>query len=113
WHSRSNAKFPERVTNRKSETDPSRRMRNITSAVLFVFPGGWKRKAIWRTMFSRYPGNGNSTPSVLTLATSVPRPPSGPPPALGGGAVGLAGATSAVGVAGGVFLRGGGAFVFT
>src|SRR6185312_6032696 len=63
-------------------------------------------------MFSRYPGNGNSTPSVLTLATSVPRPPSGPPPALGGGVVGLAGAMSGVGVAGGVFLRGG-ALVFT
>src|SRR6185312_15691 len=61
--------------------------------------------------FSRYPGNGKSTPSVLTLATSVPRPPSGPPPAFGGGVVGLAGATSGVGVAGGVFLRSGGAFV--
>src|SRR5690242_19328145 len=34
-------------------------------------------------MLLRYPGNGNSIPSVRTFATSVPLPPVGPPPAFG------------------------------
>src|SRR5512147_194407 len=38
-------------------------------------------------MFSRYPGKGKSTPSVRTVATSVPRSPVGPPPARGGGSL--------------------------
>src|SRR3981081_828516 len=34
-------------------------------------------------MLLRYPGKANSIPSVRTVATSVPFPPTGPPPALG------------------------------
>src|SRR2546423_5000511 len=34
-------------------------------------------------MLLRYPGNGNSIPSLRTVATSVPVPPTGPPPAFG------------------------------
>src|SRR5688500_6020628 len=34
-------------------------------------------------MLLRYPGNGNSIPSLRTVATSVPLSPTGPPPALG------------------------------
>src|SRR5436190_22030297 len=34
-------------------------------------------------MLLRYPGNGNSIPSLRTVATSVPLPPVGPPPAFG------------------------------
>src|SRR2546423_14401593 len=34
-------------------------------------------------MLLRYPGNGNSIPSACTVATSVPFPPVGPPPAFG------------------------------
>src|SRR5665213_1725315 len=48
-----------------------------------------KFRAIWRTMLLRYPGKGKSIPAVCTVATSVPRPPVGPPPAFGA-AVGFA-----------------------
>src|SRR2546429_5194024 len=34
-------------------------------------------------MLLRYPGKGNSIPSLRTVATSVPLPPVGPPPAFG------------------------------
>src|SRR5712671_8032531 len=34
-------------------------------------------------MLLRYPGNGNSIPSLRTVATSVPLSPTGPPPAFG------------------------------
>src|ERR1700730_12689864 len=34
-------------------------------------------------MLLRYTGNGNSIPSLRTVATSVPFPPVGPPPAFG------------------------------
>src|SRR3954463_8470103 len=59
-------------------------MRNRTSALrradAFL---GLKLSAICRTMLFRYPGNGNSIPSLRTVATSVPFPPVGPPPAFG------------------------------
>src|SRR5919202_220311 len=67
-------------------------------------------------MFCRYPGNGNSIPSVRTVATSAPRPPTGPPPAVGtfvsgsGRAVVFAG--SGVGVAWVGVRRGAGRFGF-
>src|SRR4051812_22929912 len=59
-------------------------MRNRTSALrradAFL---GLKLSAICRTMLLRYPGNGKSIPSLRTVATSVPLPPVGPPPAFG------------------------------
>src|SRR5215210_2549372 len=58
-------------------------MRNRTSALSFASVRGLKLSAICRTMLLRYPGNGNSIPSLRTVATSVPFPPSGPPPAFG------------------------------
>src|SRR3954471_21361799 len=59
-------------------------MRNRTSALRRAEAfRGLKLSAICRTMLLRYPGNGNSIPSLLTVATSVPLPPVGPPPALG------------------------------
>src|SRR5439155_6591011 len=59
-------------------------MRKVTSARNFAAGlRGLKLTAICRTMLLRYPGNGNSIPSLRTLATSVPFPPVGPPPALG------------------------------
>src|SRR3954470_13950074 len=70
-------------------------MRNRTSALrradAFL---GLKLSAICRTMLLRYPGNGNSIPSLRTVATSVPLPPVGPPPAFGASVFGL-GATLA------------------
>src|SRR6476620_1227305 len=59
-------------------------MRNRTSALSRAEAfRGLKLRAICRTMLLRYPGNGNSIPSLRTVATSVPLPPVGPPPALG------------------------------
>src|SRR5256712_12749921 len=34
--------------------------------------GRCQRRSTWPTMFCKYSGNGNSTPSVLTVATSEP-----------------------------------------
>src|SRR5918911_4090818 len=91
-------------------------MRNVTSARRVPQRGSYlNRLAIWRTMLSRYPGNGNSIPSVRTVATSVPRPPAGPPPAAGAfvsasARDGVAG--SGVGVACAGARRGGGRFGF-
>src|ERR1700694_5074335 len=66
------------------ETDPSRCIRNLISALQRAFAFlGLKLSAICRTMLLRYPGKANSIPSVRTVATSVPFPPTGPPPALG------------------------------
>src|SRR5256885_2179080 len=48
-------------------------MKNDTSASRGVFCSGrCQRRSTWDTMFWRYSGNGNSTPSVLTVATSLP-----------------------------------------
>src|SRR3954464_3378052 len=59
-------------------------MRNRTSALRRAEAfRGLKLSAICRTMLLRYPGNGNSIPSLRTVATSVPLPPVGPPPAFG------------------------------
>src|SRR3954471_5108060 len=74
-----------------SDTEPSRWIRNLTSALRraagFL---GLKLSAICRTMLLRYPGNGNSIPSLRTVATSVPLPPTGPPPAFGASVFGFA-----------------------
>ena len=81
------------------DTDPSRWMRNLTTALRraegFL---GLKLSAICRTMLLRYPGNGNSIPSARTVATSVPFPPVGPPPALGAAVFCRATACASVGV---------------
>src|SRR3954470_18475251 len=80
----------------RSDTDPSRWIRNLTSALRraagFL---GLKLSAICRTMLLRYPGNGNSIPSLRTVATSVPFPPMGPPPAFGASVVFLVAAVFA------------------
>src|SRR5437868_3136748 len=89
-----------------SETDPSRWMRNDTSAVSTLPRGGENRSATCRTMFCRYPGNGKSSPATCTLATSAPLPPSGPPPARGPG-VAFEGAPLTGGAAFGFALLGG------
>src|SRR3989442_4927269 len=48
-------------------------MKNDTSASRGVLCSGrCQRRSTWPTMFCRYSGNGNSTPSVLTVATSDP-----------------------------------------
>src|SRR5207247_4011238 len=48
-------------------------MKNDTSASRGVLCSGrCQRRSTWPTMFCRYSGNGNSTPSVLTVATSLP-----------------------------------------
>src|SRR5690606_13772929 len=44
---------------------------------------GLKLSATCWTMLRKYPGKGNSIPSVRTVATSVPAPPVSPPPAVG------------------------------
>src|SRR6185312_5615074 len=73
-----------------------------------------KFSAICRTMLLRYPGNGKSIPAVCTVATSVPRPPVGPPPAFGAlvaGAAFFGGASTGVARvvgAGGALLGAGG-----
>src|SRR6185503_15727779 len=91
----------------ESGTVPSRWMRKETSARNALRVDGEKRSAIWRTMFSRYPGYGNSIPPVLTVATSVPRPPVSPPPAVGVGAfVSVFVSVGRLGVASGVFAVG-------
>src|SRR6266550_9340443 len=65
-------------------------------------------------MLLRYPGNGNSIPSVRTFATSVPLPPVGPPPALGASVFACCLTLVSVGVVtldfGAVFASVGGAF---
>src|SRR5690349_18173539 len=74
----------------RSETEPSRWIKNLTSA--FKRAAGFlglKLSAICRTMLLRYPGNGNSIPSARTVATSVPLSPVGPPPAFGASVLGL------------------------
>jgi len=53
-------------------------------------------------MLLRYPGNGNSIPSLRTVATSVPLPPVGPPPAFGA-LLGFSFAFASVRAAAGVF----------
>src|SRR3982751_2111495 len=66
-------------------------MRNRTSALRRAEAfRGLKLSAICRTMLLRYPGNGNSIPSLRTVATSVPFPPTGPPPAFGASVFGFA-----------------------
>src|SRR5207253_6234970 len=48
-------------------------MKKETSASSGVLCSGrCQRRSTWPTMFCRYSGNGNSTPSVLTVATSEP-----------------------------------------
>src|SRR5213078_5214064 len=54
-------------------TDPSRCTKNETSDSRGVlWTGRCQRRSTWATMFCKYSGNGNSTPSVLTVATSAP-----------------------------------------
>src|SRR5215204_6666167 len=79
---------------------PSRRMRKVTSARRALLGGGRNWRAICRTTFWRYTGYGNSIPSVRTLATSAPRPPAGPPPAVGVDGVGFAAGVAAFATAG-------------
>src|SRR5689334_23700280 len=87
--SRSNEKLPDFLTNVRLDTEPSRWIKNLTSALKRAAEFlGLKLSAIWRTMLLRYPGNGNSIPSARTVATSVPFPPTGPPPALGASVLG-------------------------
>ena len=106
-------------------TDPSRRMRNCTSARALVFRCSPKFFAIWRTMFSRYPGNGkvdalraHGGDVGALVRPSARRPPSGRRLGRRGGAasgVGVAGGTAScagalvgIGIAlGGVCARGG------
>src|SRR3989442_717816 len=48
-------------------------MKKDTSASSGVlWSGRCQRRSTWPTMFCRYSGNGNSTPSGLTVATSDP-----------------------------------------
>ena len=48
-------------------------MKNATSACSGVLCSGrCQRRSTWETTFCRYSGNGNSIPSVLTVATSLP-----------------------------------------
>src|SRR2546429_6006483 len=48
-------------------------MKNDTSASSGeLCSGRCQRRSTWPTMFCRYSGNGNATPSVLTVATSEP-----------------------------------------
>src|SRR5438094_4513434 len=71
--SRSNVKFPDRLMNWRSDTDPSRWMKKDTSPSSGVLSGGRRqRPSTCATMFCKYSGNGNATPSVLTVATSLP-----------------------------------------
>src|SRR5256886_4466149 len=57
----------------RSLTDPSRCTRNETSASRGVlWNGRCHTRSTCATMFCKYWGKGNSTPSVLTVATSVP-----------------------------------------
>src|SRR5216117_850862 len=59
--------------NCRSLTEPSRCTRNDTSASSGVlWSGRCQRRSTCPTMFCKYSGNGNSTPSVLTVATSLP-----------------------------------------
>src|SRR5437016_11069997 len=54
-------------------TDPSRCTKNETSDSRGVlWTGRCQRRSTCATMFCKYSGNGNSTPSVLTVATSLP-----------------------------------------
>src|SRR2546423_14317794 len=70
--------------NVRSDTEPSRRIRNLISALRRAFAFlGLKLSAICRTMLLRYPGKAISIPAVRMVATSVPFPPTVPPPALG------------------------------
>src|SRR3990170_6602332 len=59
-------------------------------------------------MLFRYPGNGNSIPSLRTVATSVPLSPTGPPPAFGASVSGCASAFGSVGETALVFGLGAG-----
>src|SRR5207247_6225148 len=57
----------------RPRTDPSQCTTNETADSRGVlWTGRCQRRSTWATMFCRYSGNGNSTPSVLTVATSVP-----------------------------------------
>src|SRR2546427_933476 len=59
--------------NCRSVTDPSRCTKKDTSDSRGVlWSGRCQRRSTCATMFCRYSGNGNSTPSVLTVATSFP-----------------------------------------
>src|SRR2546422_598463 len=59
--------------NCRSVTDPSRCTKKETSASRGVLCGDrCQRRRICETMFCRYSGKGNSIPSVLTVATSLP-----------------------------------------
>src|SRR6266496_411670 len=60
-------------------------------------------------MLLRYPGKGNSIPSLRTVATSVPFPPVGPPPAFGASVLGWDVTLASVGA---VALGGGATFPF-
>src|SRR5688500_20020788 len=73
WASMSKAKLPERVTNRMSRTDPSRRIIKLISAkLLCLAEPRSQRWYTWVTMLRRYSGYGNASPGVLIVATSVP-----------------------------------------
>src|SRR5205823_8728567 len=57
----------------RSLTDPSRCTRNDTSASRGMLCNGrCQTRSTCATIFCKYSGNGNSTPSVLTVATSEP-----------------------------------------
>src|SRR5260370_28336776 len=59
--------------NCRPDAVPSQCPKNDTSASGGVlWSGRCERRSTWATMFCRYSGNGNSTPSVLTVATSLP-----------------------------------------
>src|SRR6266849_6494389 len=59
--------------NCRSFTDPSCCTKKDTSDSRGVLCSGrCQRRSTWATMFCKYSGKGNSTPSVLTVATSDP-----------------------------------------
>src|SRR5436190_9510137 len=59
--------------NCRSVTEPSRCTKNDTSASSGLpCAGRCQRRKTCDTMFCKYSGNGNATPSVLTVATSLP-----------------------------------------
>src|SRR6266699_3916213 len=70
--SRSNAKLPERRVNWRSVTELSRWIKNDTSASNADFCSGGQSRSTCDIIFCKYSGNGNATPSVLTVATSLP-----------------------------------------
>src|SRR5438093_4009255 len=108
---RSNEKLPDRVTNRMSRTEPSRRIRKLISAKLFCLAASRSQlRYTWETMFRRYSGNGNSRPGVLIVATSVPVLGASPGSGVTGAAV-LGGGSLFESLGCGLGVGTGGAFV--